>query len=97
MSTLDKNIDQTKFAKFVPRFAQVYQNEETQKWYLLITKHYDITSEDTAWMACKILGKYCDTPGIDIEEELIPCGSEKEAMYKLAEFYHNIFKNADEQ
>ena len=95
MSTLDKNIDQTKFAKFVPRFAQVYQSEETQKWYLLITKHYGYKYEDTGWQACDILGKMCTTPGVDIEEELVPCGSEKEAMYKLAEFYHVIFKNTE--
>lgn len=94
MSTLNKSIDQDKLEKFVPRFAKVYQNEETGKWYLSIAKYFSYSYENTSWrcMDCDFLGKESLTPDVNIEEEIIPCASEKEAMFKLAEFYYNIFK-----
>lgn len=74
------------------RFAQIYRNNDG-KWFLQIAKKYDLTVVDTAWQDCDKLGASCLTPSVDIEDNLIPCDDEKDAMIKLAIHYANEYHN----
>lgn len=75
------------------RLAQVYRNEEGD-WYFQVSKKYDLSIETTAWMNSPELGRVCMVPTVDIEESIIRCKSEEEAMFKMAEHYAKEYKLA---
>lgn len=72
------------------RFAQIYRNENGQ-WFMQIAKKYDLAPVDTAWQDSKELGAHCVTPSVDIEDEIIPCTDEANAMTLLAVHYANEY------
>jgi hypothetical protein len=72
------------------RFAQIYRNNDG-KWFLQIAKFYDLTVIDTAWQDSEELGDTCLTPSTDIEDEIVACSSEADAMIKLAAHYANEY------
>jgi hypothetical protein len=68
------------------RFAKVMRNA-AGSWFLQIAKCYDLSPENVEWQCDEQLGKYVMTPSVDLQDALIPCKNEQEAMVLLASHY----------
>jgi nitrogen fixation protein len=77
------------------KYAHVVRTEEG-KWYLQIAKCYTCDSKDISWQDNPTLGNWVISPNIDLQESLILCKDEEEAMFKLAEHYAKEYKLAVE-
>lgn len=68
------------------RLATIYSNSKGE-WWLQVARHYALGYIDTDWQVSAELGDVCLTPKLDIEDSIVRCVDELDAMSKMAQHY----------